>query len=211
MAKTLDLGRRIELLPMDPHCHDITVGLYSREVGGIPQFLVHSYSHAEGAPGRVAFITKALKVMLGLRDVESSGGWLQFPCGSSHERALKRSFLDLCKLETNAALQPKPLTQFDKKANGNLTAKNLGSGVYQMVAEEGGDAKRAAALARGYAKICEMEPVEGGTNQVVFPCKTSHDELIGMMMFRAQNVRAAMREAESAASRGNLAAPSQQK
>ena len=46
---------------------------------------------------------------------------------------------------------------------------------------------------------------------MAFPCKTPHDALIGMLLFRAQNVRAAMQEEEMASARGMLASPSQQK
>ena len=211
MAKTLNLGERVELLPMDDHCHDISLGLYRQDVDGDAQFLVHTYSSVSGCEDRVAYITKALEVMLGLEAVPNAAGKLRFPCGSPHLRALKRSFLDLCKLETGAPLEPKPLTGFDKKAAGNLTVVNSGGGNYTMTAEEGLDAgpKRAKALAKGYAKICEMEPI--GDDGVAFPCGTGHDALLGMLFYRAQNVRAAMQEEESAASRGSLSAPSQQK
>ena len=212
MGQTLDLGRRIELQPMDKHCQDISVGLYQRDEEGVSQFLVHTYSAVEGGQMRVAFLKQALVVMLGLEVVPDDPDWLRFPCKTTHARALKRAFLDLCKLETNAPLEPKPLTAFDKKANSNLTAKSLGEGVYQMTSEEGAEAgpKRATALTRGFAKLCEMQTPEGGENQVAFDCKTSHDALIGMLMFRAQNVRASMQEEEMESARGVLSSPSQQ-
>ena len=71
--------------------------------------------------------------------------------------------------------------------------------------------KRASALARGFAKLCEIEIVEGTPNSVRFACGTRHDEMIAALMYRAQNVRASMREQEEAAGRGQLAPPSQQK
>ena len=211
MSKTLNLGERLELLPMDPHCHDISLGLYRQGVDGDAQFLVHTYSSVSGSRERVAYITKALEVMLGLEAVPDAPGRLRFPCGSLHPRAIKRSFLDLSKLETGAPLEPKPLTAFDKKAAGDLTVVNMGNGSYKMTAEEGLDAgpKRVKALAMGYAKICEMERL--GDDRVAFACETDHDALLGMLFFRSQNVRAAMQEEESAASRGSLSAPSQQK
>ena len=213
MGKTLDLGLRIEIHPMDKYCHDISLGLYRRVgEGGGPQFLVHSYSSKEGVSERVAYIRQALIQMLGMEPVENETGWLQFPCQQEHPRALKRAFLDLCKLETGAPLEAKPLTAFDKKAEGDLTAVSLGDGVYRMQAEEETEAsaKRPAALARGYAKICEMDPVEGQPNTVRFPCGQNHDAMVGLLMYRSQNVRAAMQEEEMAASRGTLAPPSQQ-
>jgi len=213
MGKTLDLGCRIEIYSMDKRCHDISLGLYQRDLAGEPQFLVHTYSPVVGASERVAFIRQTLVTMLGLESAEEEGqGWLRFPCRYEHKRTIKRAFLDLCKLETGAALEVKPLTAFDKKAEGDLTATPLGDGRYRIQAA--GDtpamAKRTVALARGFAKLCEMEFLEGDETTVCFPCRQSHDEIIGMMMFRAQNVRAAMKEEEMAAGRGVLAAPSQQ-
>lgn len=216
MGKTLELGRRIELQPMDKCCHDISLGLYRRVEDGVPQFLVHTYSADGSAPERVAFLTRALTVMLSMEEAtkssEPEGVWLRFSCKSIHERALKRAFLDLCKLESNAPLELKPLIAFDKKANGHLTAVSLGGGLYQMKSVEETDAglRRAAALARGFAKLCEMDSIEGEKNQVLFSCKTSHDAIMGTLMFRAQNVRAMMQEEEMTVSRGVLAAPSQQ-
>ena len=49
MGKTIDLGRRIELVPMDPHFHNISIALYRQEAGDGPVFQVHSYSNQEGA------------------------------------------------------------------------------------------------------------------------------------------------------------------
>ena len=209
MGKTLDLGERIELLPMDNHCHDISIGLYRRTVGGVPQFLPHTYSSVSGAVGRVDFMRHALVQMIGLEEVPNIPGWLRFPCHTIHQRALRRAFLDLCKLETGSPLKAKPLTVFDKKAGGNLTAVALGDGRYEMVGEEGGS-KRSEALARGFVKLCEMDIVEGQPNQVAFSCGKSHDALIGMLMFRSQNVRSSIIEDDMAASRGILASPSQQ-
>ena len=213
MGKTLDLGLRLELEPLDKHCHNLSVGLYRRDVNEVPQFQVHTYSTVDGAGERVAFLSRALVVMLGLEQVDDSPPWLRFTCKSIHERALKRGFLDLCKIQTNTPLEPKPLTAFDKKANGKLTAVNLGQGAYRIDPEPGAEAgsRRAEAVARGFAKLCEMDRSQDATNQMAFPCKTPHDALIGMLLFRAQNVRAAMQEEEMASARGMLASPSQQK
>jgi hypothetical protein len=213
MGKTIDLGRRIELQSMDQHCADMSVGLYQRLEDGTPQFLVHSYSAADGAREREEFLRQALLTMLGMEEAPGAPRWIRFPCHTVHQRALRRAFLDLTKLDTNADLTPKPLTAFDKKAGADLTAVNLGGGAYEMRAVEDVEAsrKRVPALVRGYVKLCEMEVVEGTESQILFPCKTGHDALIGMLRFRAANVRGAMLEDEAAAARGSLAAPSQQK
>lgn len=212
MGKTLDLGRRIELQPIDKNCHDISLGLYLREVEREPRVSVHTYASVPGAQDRVAFLMQALVVMAGLEAAAEQPGWLRFPCGTMHLRALKRGFLDLCKLPSDAPLAPKPMTVFDKKADGDLSAVGVGDGVYAIRPESDDPAgrKRSVAVARGFAKLCEMEGVEGAEDRVRFPCGADHDALIGLLMFRAQNVRASMQEQEQAATRGILAAPSQQ-
>ena len=212
MGKTLDLGRRIEIHSMDKHCQDISLGLYRQDTSGEPRFLVQTYSGSEAAAQRVAFVRQALISILGLEPADADSTWLKFPCGGKHLRALKRAFLDLCKLETGAPLESKPLKAFDKKAEGELEAVSLGSGKYQMKSVSGGEqaSKRATALARGFAKLCELRQLDEEQDTVQFPCGVDHHELIGMLMYRAQNVRASMREEEQSASRGVLAPPSQQ-
>ena len=212
MGKTKDLGIRLELQPMDRHCHDISLGLYQREVESVPQFLVHTYGSVSGAEDRVAFLSRALCAILGLEEVPGQGPWLRFPCASNHPKALKRAFLDICRLDSDAELVPKRLAGFDKKANCNIQIASRGNGIYEVAPEQPTDAgkKRAGAVARGYAKLCEMDAVEGESCQVKFGCQSSHDALIGFLLYRAQNVRAAMQEEESAASAGVLAPPSQQ-
>ena len=150
--------------------------------------------------------------MLGMEETPGEPGWVQFPCGQEHGRALRRAFLDLCKLETGAPLEPRPLTVFDKKSAGHLTAASLTRGVYQIESREGDRAgeRRAGAVAKGFLKLCEMEPADENGRQVAFPCGTNHDEVIGMLMFRAQNVRGTMQEEVLSTSRGALTAPSQQ-
>ena len=212
MSKTLDLGRRIELCSMDRHCHDISLGLYEQEREGGPRFLVHTYSALPDASERANFLKSALERVGGLVPCTDAPECLRFSCGGAHTRALKRMFLDLCKLESSEALDPKPLTAFDKKADGELTARTLGGGSYEIVSEDGSDTgqKRAVALAKGFAKLCEMTWSEDDPMRVSFNCGSDHDALIGSLMFRAQNVRAAMKDEVLAASRGVLAAPSQQ-
>ena len=95
MGKTLDLGRRIEIQPLDKQCHGISIGLYRQEVKGVPHFLLHTYSAVSGAQDRIEFLRHALIVLVGLEDVTDRSGWLRFPCGTSLDRALRRSFLDL--------------------------------------------------------------------------------------------------------------------
>lgn len=212
-GKTLDLGLRIEIQPMDTHCHNISLGLYQKEINRIPHFLVHTYSSHPMATERIQFICRALREQVGLVDAPDLPGWLLFPCGSTHRRALRRSFLDLCKLETNAALQMPVLSAHDKKAECPLSLTPQGDGLYAIHAATVTDKsiRRVSALARGYAKLCDMDVGPSESNVTVsFPCKTDHHALLGLLMYRAQNIRATMQEQEVSKGRGVLSAPTNQ-
>lgn len=223
MRRIVDIGRRIELVPLDPHFHDITLALYRQQREGKPVFLVHTYSRIEGAQGRVQSIVQAMKTLGGMQ--ETPDGTLCFRCGAGHEMACKRVFLEACKLpyvesggdrpeiETGSSLiQPRPLQTLDKKSRLTITVDSIGKGVYRVSADgEGrGAARRIAAIASGLMKLGEMERVGDSSDTVAFACGHSHDALVGLLLVRAPNVRVALREAEMDAARGVLSAPSQQ-
>ena len=96
MRRIVDIGRRIELVPIDPDFHDITLALYRQQREGKPVFLVHTYSRIEGAQERVQSIVQAMKTLGGMQ--ETPDGTLCFHCGAGHEMACKRVFLEACKL-----------------------------------------------------------------------------------------------------------------
>ncbi|MYE89631.1 hypothetical protein F4X33_11615 [Candidatus Poribacteria bacterium] len=96
MGQTVDIGKRIELVPMDPHFRDITIALYQQGQEESPQFLVHSYSQMEGVQERIQFAVDTMTHMGNL--VEDTNGLLQFPCEAAHQLACKRTFLESCKL-----------------------------------------------------------------------------------------------------------------
>jgi hypothetical protein len=60
------------------------------------------------------------------------------------------------------------------------------------------------------AKLAQLDVRGEDETTVVFPCGERHDQLVGLLLGRAQNLRQILREEEMAASRGVLAAPSAQ-
>ena len=213
MPRILDLGSRIELVPMDSHCGEISVALYRREESGGPEFLVHTYSSRDGADERVRFISAGMKTLGNVEDSAANPGCLRFPCGSGHELACRRLFLEVCKLPTGSDFVPRPLSVFDKKAGKEMAAVSEGEGLYTVSADDPGESmtlRRVAATAGGLAKLGEMEPACERRDRVRFACGRSHDNLVALLLPRALNVRTAMREAEAAAARGVLSAPSAQ-
>ena len=210
MTQTLDLGPRVDVVSMDPHFNDITIALYKPGGDDAAVYQVHTYSSLPGASERIASVRETMQTLGGMEQTDE--GLLRFPCGHPHLQAARRVFLDSCKHDPTTAPEVRPLHIFDKKSDGTITVASLGGGLYE--ARPAADAKkterRVATIARGLMRLGEMDEVDGQPNQTRFSCGQSHDDLIGLLLLRAPNVRAAMREAEEMASRGVLAAPSAQ-
>ena len=104
------------------------------------------------------------------------------------------------------------MTTLDKKSGLTMRVSGLGNGLYEVTTEGEGKSpeRRIKVVANGLAKLGEMHLVDGRDDQVEYPCKQVHDALTGLLLVRAPNVRALVREEEMVASRGMLAAPSQQ-
>jgi hypothetical protein len=103
------------------------------------------------------------------------------------------------------------MSLIDKKSGLTITVSAESGGVYGVAAdsEEPVSAARVSHITGGLAKLGAME--KQAMAGVSFDCGSDHDALVGLLLVRAPNVRAVLREQESAASRGMLAAPSQQK
>ncbi len=210
MASVVNIGRRIELVPIDTHFKDITIALYRQQQGERAVFRVHTYSRIEGAATRIENVVQSMKILGGMQ--ETSDGLLHFPCGERHEFACRRVFLEACKLPQNTSAEPRPLNTLDKKSKLTITVDSVGNGIYRVKSNGEGRpaARRVSAIAGGLIKLGEMEAVGDEGDSVAFACGHSHDALVGLLLVRAPNVRVIMREEEATASRGVLSAPSQQ-
>ena len=140
------IGRRIELVAMDTHCQDITLGLYEQTADDGTRFLVHSYSSREGAVERTRFVARAMAVMGGMEIDRDHDTMLRFPCGRPHRVACKRIFLESAKFATGASLKARPLEIFDKRKRKTIHVTSLGEGEYltRTAGEVGLQDRRAA-------------------------------------------------------------------
>jgi hypothetical protein len=210
MAEIAELGDRIELLSMDKHCLDISIGLYEQAAAdGVPEYLVYSYSRKDGAAARLQFITGTMQTLGAME--RTAAGRLRFACGGAHRLACRRLFLEAGKLASDVSPEAKPLAIYDKKSGFDITVETNGAGTYSVIASGEGDGqeRRAKAVAGGLRKLSEMAET-GVEAEAAFACGRAHDELVGLLLPRALNVRAVLREEESAAAQGVLAAPSAQ-
>jgi hypothetical protein len=208
-----ELGRRIQLHSMDPHCSDITVAVYEQpDESGRPLFIVHSYSHKDEVGKRLEFLAEAMVQLGGMERASGAAHGLRWPCGERHLAATKRLFLEVCKLSMDEALNPRPGTLHDPKLGADVSCTTRGQGRYEIVAEAEGSGveSRLKAICAGYLKLAEMERWQESETGVQFACGMSHDPIMNLLLFRAMNARAALREQDMMASRGVLAAPSAQ-
>lgn len=194
---------------MDPHCSDISIGLYRADDADRPVGLPHSYSSKPEARERVRFLAHAMSVLGGLEQVEGGDPQVAFRCRTWHALAAKRLFLEAAKHDPAEPLAPRALTVPDTRTEQTIRLEPLGGGRYAVQADGASDEvpSRAPAIAAALAKLAELEIED---DVVAFPCGHEHDALIALMLTRAQNLRAVLREEETRASRGVLVAPSAQ-
>lgn len=200
-----DLDRRIELVAMDRFCDQITVALYAAP--GENAGIVHSYSTKPGVAARLAWIAQAMRVIGGLAE---SGVTVAFACGTWHERGARRVFLEACKLDPSQPVEPRRLAVYDTRTSQAVAVEALSGGAWRItsVATDHAAPSRAGAVAAGLATLTDLEVDPADDTVIEFPCGAPHHQLVGLLLPRAINVRAALREQEAAAGRGVLAAPS---
>jgi len=210
MAHIAELGNRIELVSMDKHFHDISLGLYEQAAeDGTTEYLVHSYARIKGVDERVRFVMRAMQVVGGMEALPT--GRLRFTCGDGHVTACRRLFLEASKVAPDVMPEVRPMTIHDKKTEFDYSLTLCGNGLYRVVAQDDidGIARRVNVIAAGLRKLGNMAETKN-ENEVLFSCGAAHDALIAMLLVRAPNVRAVMREEGTAARQGVLAAPSSQ-
>ena len=176
-----EYGKCIELVPMDPYFHNISVGLYLKD--GI--FTVWSYSNRPGVHQRISNIRDGFVALGGMAPTPDSDIQFTPPCGRLHLRAL--GFLLSQIVGKNPDFSPPTgnLTIRDTKTRLtlNVTGKPVdGRWVYQVTADE--EVRSAAARLRlvvaGFVRYGEMEKVSD--SEVTFPCGHRHDELMRILL-----------------------------
>tara|TARA_Y100000588_G_scaffold392802_1_gene506091 strand:- start:23375 stop:24016 length:642 start_codon:yes stop_codon:yes gene_type:complete len=211
MSSIENIGRRIELVSMDRHFEEISIALYEQCHDEKVEFLVKTYSRVEGVPQRIDFVMQTMKTLGGMNTTRD-GRRLGYRCGNTHKLATKRLFLEACKVSPIKNTEAFSLRAYDKKLDGDVTAVRTNNGRYQLQIES--DEKKALirreAILSGLIKLAGLELVNDPNGEVVFPCGEAHDELIGLLLPRALNVRSFLRQESMESSRGQLVAPSAQ-
>ena len=195
------LGQCIELVPSDPHCQSITVGLYERE--GV--LTIWSFSRKEAAFLRMSQIRSQLVALGGLTPVPRTTNKVNFPCGYIHTRPLK--FLMMQAVERPPEYVLPTASVKDLKSDllfGFTVEQREGRWVYKVIAE--GQAPNVDARVRGVvaglARYGEMEKVS--ETEAAFVCGERHEKLVWLLLPFARNVSAVDDLLEAVALRGQM-------
>ncbi len=194
-------GECVELVPMDPNFHDISVGLYERD--GVST--VWTFSRRPGVEGRMQDIVDRL-VTLGEMEIADSWNQLRFPCGHLHTRPLK--FLTTAAIERTAERdRPKELEIQDSKSalTISMTGEQVSNRhVYRVSVN--GEARnptlRLRAILAGFVRYGEMEKIDDST--VSFTCGQRHDGLARLILPYSRNISAVEDALEADALRGQM-------
>ena len=196
-------GRCLELVPIDPNFHEITVDLYVKD--GIAT--VWTYSQKPGVADRIRQVRDQIVTLGGLSPVTGTHDQVMFPCGDLHRRPLKFLITQAVERAPDYRHPEGGISIKDVKSPLTLTAGGEqveGRWVYTVGAE--GEARnkssRIAAVATGFVRYGEMERV--GNDVVAFTCGQRHDELVRLLISYARNVSVADDALEGDAVRGQM-------
>ncbi len=201
--KLMEIGSCLELVPMDPHFKNVSVGLYYKE--GV--CTVWSFSQATGVEDRLKQIRDQMVRLGGVQAAEGSDFQFVLPCGIVHMRPVKFLLTQAVTKAPDFAHPTGSMTIKDSKSNLMLTTTGASSddGYQYHVAGEG-DVKNPALRLRmvvaGFMRYGEMEKV--GDTEVAFSCGWQHDELVRLLLPYSRNISAVESMLEAEAIRGQM-------
>lgn len=196
-------GSCVELVPVDPHFHHVSLGLYVSD----GTCTVWTFSRKPGAQDRVEQVRDQLVAQGGLAPVEGAHNQARFPCGYLHLRAMK--FLMARAVSQKPGQPPAEgrLSIADTRSALTLIVEGRpekAGWVYRVSGE--GEAPNLPARLRmvtsGFVRYGEMEKVSD--TEVTFPCGRRHDELVRLLLPYSRNVTAVESMMEAEAQRGQM-------
>jgi len=196
-------GKCLELVPVDPHFHDITVGLYLKE----GTCTVWSFSSKPGVQERITTIRDQCVALGGLEPVEDTHNQLRFSCGHIHLRPLKFLLAQAVGKSPDFSPPSGQLSISDTKTKLTLSVEGRdaeGVWVYQVAGA--GEAPSIPARLRlvvaGFVRYGEMEKISD--TEVAFPCRQRHDQLMRVLLPYSRNISAVEGMMEAEALRGQM-------
>ena len=179
-------GKCLELVPLDKHFHDISVGLYVKD----PICTVWTYSNKPGVSDRIREIRDQMAVLGGMAPVEETANQVQFPCRQLHIRALRFLLSQAVGKAPDYSPPQGRLSINDTKSSFtiNVESPQEVDGEYRVSLEgEGGNAAmRLRMVMAGFARYGEM--AQTGDSSLFFPCGMKHDALMRVLLPYSRNI-----------------------
>ena len=196
-------GRCLEMVPVDPHFHEITVGLYVKD----ERITVWTFSQKPKVDDRIRQIRDQLVVLGEFRPVEGTHNQLQPSCDMLHVRPIKFLLSLAVEKDPDFRLPTGPISIKDSKTDLFLTVEpreQEDGWVYEISSQ--GEAPnvplRLKAIVMGFVRYGEMKAM--GERTVGFACGSRHDGLARVLMPYSRNISAVADMLQSAAMRGQL-------
>ncbi len=196
-------GKCLELISMDPHFHNISVGIYLKD--GI--CTVWTFSQKPGVEERISKIRDQLVALGGMAPVAGTHDQANFPCNYVHTRPIKFLLMQAVEKNPEYSLPEGEIAINDFRTKLRLSAAGRevdGRWIYTVSGD--GEAPnipmRLKAIVGGFMRYGEMQRVSD--TEVTFPCGHRHDELVRLLLPYARNVSSVEQMMEAAAMRGQL-------
>ncbi len=201
--KLAEIGTCLELVPMDTHFGNVSVGLYYKD----GYCTVWSFSQVDGIEDRLREIRDQMVRLGGVQAVEGSDNQFIFPCGVVHMRPVKFLLSQAVTKATDFAHPKGPMTIRDSKSALTLgvSGERTGEAYSYHVSGEGdvrNPALRLRMVVAGFMRYGEMEKV--GDTEVAFICRWRHDELMRLLLPYSRNISAVESMLEAEATRGQM-------
>ena len=196
-------GRCLELIPLDPHFQDISVGLYSKDNIAT----VWTFSRKPGVDDRIRQIRDRLVTLGGLAPVEGTHDQVMPTCGQLHPRPTRFLMMQAVERSPDFAAPDRGSAVKDLKSGLSLgtDSREVDGRVIYYVTAEGEASNKAArirAITSGFVRYGDMVKTEDGG--ITFPCGYRHDEIVRLVLSYARNVSRVEDMLEADAVRGQM-------
>ena len=184
-----ELGHCIELVSIDPHFHEVTVGLFIKN--GL--MTIWSFSNRDGIAARIEQIRDRCVMLGDVVAVEGTTNQLRLISDLYLDRALRFMFTVAVEKDPSQEVPAGRISVADTKTKLTLVvegAEEDGKYVYTVSTE--GEAERAESRVRatvgGFIRYSDCERVD--TNKFAFPDGKRYDDFARLILPLARNVSA---------------------
>jgi hypothetical protein len=197
-------GRCLELVGIDPHFHDVSVGLYLKN--GV--YTIWTFSRRPGIEGRISQIRDLICSFGDMEPVPGSINQARYTCGQTHEQAMRFLMMECVEKRADRDLGDGVIAMVDTKTRMQLAVEpqeRAGHTVYVVSATgEGSDDSnmRLRAVVGGFMRYGGAQRVS--PHEFSFPCGARHDPLARLLLPYARNVSTIEDVLEAESLRGQM-------